>query len=218
MYGATQNWLNNHDANSTFNEACSGTFVIQDTRLEYGVDAQPSGQQIGGSVSCINPSANISVDTSTVHFVNITYLGSPLPALNILGDLAYGKVIGQRLNAIAGTFQNATFLWFTITDGAIPNAMEVPRVASNASTAAAASLFIGLCEHTITFSNLPQNDTPGDGIQYINPSQPTVYFPQDPNISNWIAWSGVINITQENPIMMYAWRWSSGTHFWNGGL
>ena len=72
IYDATQNWLSNGATNSTFNKTFSGTFIIQDGRAgaEYG---QPSGQQIGGSVSCIGPSAVTFVDDG----LNVTVPLSP---------------------------------------------------------------------------------------------------------------------------------------------
>ena len=63
------------------------------------------------------------------------------------------------------------------------------------------SLFIGLCEHTIAFSNLPQDDASGDGMQYINPSQPIVYLPPGEEIWELQSpWSPEIVLTQEDPV------------------
>ena len=77
-YDVTWAWLTNGaEANMTspFNQTFSGTFVIQNSRAEYGVNAQPSGQKIGGSVSCIDPSAIVFVNIteySDTGLVNIT--------------------------------------------------------------------------------------------------------------------------------------------------
>ena len=200
MYTATQNWLTNGAANLTLNETFSGTFVIQDSRTEYGVNTRPSGQQIGGSVSCIDPSANISFNTSGITLVNITYLDYNTPELNIRLYMDYGELIGLALDA--STMPNTTFLWSTITDGILPNAMEVPQIAFNSSNGTEpTSLFIGVCEHAITFSNLPQNDASGNGMQYISPSQPAVYLP--PGEKTWqfqSEWWPEIMLTQERPV------------------
>ena len=89
---------------------------------EYGVNAQPSGQQISGSVSCVDPSAKISVDAIDTISMNITYNGFQLPAV-VTANLAVGKLIGRYF--VTSAIQT-TFIWFTITDEIIPNAMEVP--------------------------------------------------------------------------------------------
>ena len=225
MYTATQNWLTSHAANLTLNETFSGTFVIQDSRGEYGVNARPSGQQIGGSVSCIDPSTYIvSVSTSTVYL--ITYPGSLLLKLDILqADLDSGGLIGQFVNgSSSGSVQNYTFLWYTIADGVIPNAMEVPAGAINASNMETTSMFIGLCEHSITFSNLSQNDTSVDGMQYINPSQPTLYLPPG-GLASTVQWGSMspINLTRENPAIcdescMLMAVWETLLQWWILGL
>ena len=137
-YGATWVfWLTNSAANLTSlaNETFSGTFIIQ--------DSQPFGQQISGSVSCVDPSDSLIVNMTgfdDTGILNITYL--PDYKHNISGSLtldldldhiylAIGKLTGQYLPSIDNfNFdQNATFImiWFTITDGIIPNAMEVPQ-------------------------------------------------------------------------------------------
>ena len=110
-YAATWAWLTNGAAanmTSPFNETFSGTFIIQDSRAEYGVNAQPSGQQIGGSVSCIDPSAIIFVNMTeyiNTGLVNITYL-PPDIRHNVSGtvtleldptNLVIGKLTGQYL-------------------------------------------------------------------------------------------------------------------------
>ena len=170
-YAATWDWLTN-GANLTINETFSGTFIIQDSRAKYG---QPSGQQIGGSVSCIDPSAYISVNSSN-DWVNVSF-ESTVPDEFLLEFPAIGRLISRNLNLDPAS--TGTFIWFTVTDGIIPNAMKASGVAYNYSeeTWNVVDLFIGLCEHTITFSNLPQNDASGDGMQYIKPSQPVVYYP-----------------------------------------
>ena len=178
-YRPTWAWLINTNStmNSTsiFNEAFSGTFIIQDGRAEYGVNAQPSGKQISGSISCVDPSDSIIVNMtgSYVGFVNNTYLPdythnvSGNVSLELDPNLAIGKLIGQYLPAVMNNDyevnQNATFIWFTITDGVIPNAMEVPIPTFTKFNPK--SLFIGLCEHTVTFPNVFQNDASSDGLQ-----------------------------------------------------
>ena len=190
-YGETWAWLINGATNLTSNKAFSGTFIIQDSRVDY-THAQPSGKRISGSVSCVDPSANIFVDTTRTGFnstTGITYL--PDYTHNVSGNvileldtnhLAIGKLIGQYLPAVMNSDhevnQNATFIWFTNTDGIIPNAMEVSNVSVtfNNSDWIPNNLFIGLCEHTVTFPNVSQNDSSSDGMQYINPSRPAVYY------------------------------------------
>ena len=204
-YGLTWAWLSNTAANSTplVNENFSGTFIVQDSRSEYGVNAQPSGQQISGSVSCVDPSASIVVNLTglaDVGQLNVTYL--PDERHNVSGsvtlgldpmNLAVGKLIGQYLPSVIEFDQNSTFIWLTITDGIIPNAMESPLP----TFAPFNNLFIGLCEHTITFSNLsvlPQNDA-SDEIQYIQPSQPTVYLPPGENLWQYMSeWAPEITL------------------------
>ena len=202
--------------------------MIQDSRAEYGVNTRPSGQQIDGSVSCIDPSPYISVNTDNTSLtpsVNITYLGSVLPELNIPSNLDYGELLGKLVNASANdSVQNYTFLWSTIADGILPNAMELPQVAINVSNGETASLFIGMCEHSITFFNLPQNDASVDGMQYLNPSQPALYLPPDGPAS--ISWGpgSPINLTQENPIAicnescMLMVVWGTLLEWWSLGL
>ena len=193
-YGPTWAWLTNNSTMDLFYEAFSGTFIIQDSRAELTSNAQPSGKQISGSVSCVDPSANISIDMG-FNIVNITYL--PDYTHNVSGnvtleldptDLAIGKLIGQNLPTVDNDYdvnQNATFIWFTITDGIIPNAKEVPQtIIFDNLELNTSSLFIGLCEHTVTFPNVSQNDASGDGMQYINPSQPVVYLP--PGEEAWV--------------------------------
>ena len=222
-YGATWAWLTNSDTNSTsrFNESFGGTFIIQDGRTEYGVNAQPSGQQISGSVSCVDPSANIFVNMTgfqnDTRNLNITYL--PDATHNVSGsltlrfdptNLSIGKLTGQYLPTLTDYDQNATFIWFTLTDGIIPNAMEIPNTVFNtvfpdwngfSGWGMNDSLFIGLCEHTVTFPNLPQNDASGDGIQYINASHPVVYLPPGKDFWQFMSpWSPEIELTPENPL------------------
>ena len=66
-----------------------------------------------------------------------------------------------------------------------------------------ANLFIGLCEHTVTFPNLPQNDASdresGDRMQYVNASQPAVYLPPGEESS----WMSLLNSTlsSENTVL-----------------
>ena len=212
-YGPTWAWLSNSAANLS-DETFSGTFIIQDSRAEYAVNAQPSGQQIGGSVSCVDPTPNIFVNTTDfggilgTGLVNITYL--PPDTIDVPGsvtlqldptNLAIGKLIGQYIPTVTEFDQNATFIWFTIANGIIPNAMEVPQSAFNGSFWDMNSLFIGLCEHTIAFSTLPQNDALSDGIQYINPSQPTVYLPPGDDFWEFQSqWSPEIELTPEHPV------------------
>ena len=211
-YGPTWAWLlsNTGGANSTplVNENFSGTFIVQDSRVEYGVNAQPSGQQISGSVSCVDPSANILIvmDNSaafSVSLVNVIYVpddshnisGNVTLALD-LANLDTGKLIGQYLPSIIQYGQNTTFIWLTITDGIIPNAMEVLF----SDLEPAFNLSIGLCEHTVTFSNLPQNNTSGR-MQYIQPSQPTVYLPPGETIWTYNSeWAPSIILTPSNPV------------------
>ena len=167
-YGATWAWLIDNAMNSTSNKTISGTLIIQDSHAEYRVNAQLSGKQISGSVFCVDPSTNIFVNMTGFAYsdiLNITYL----PDISTR-NLAIGKLTGQYLLSVTDFNQNATFIWFTITNGIIPNAMEIPKSAFNNSAWALNSLFIGLCEHTVTFPNLTQNDTLGNGMQYINPS------------------------------------------------
>ena len=210
-YGATWAWLINNAANLTSNETFSGTFIIQDSRAEYGVNAQPSGKQISGSVSCVDPSANVFVNMTGFAYsdiLNITYL--PDNRHNVSGNvtleldprnLAIGKLTGQYLLSVTDFDQNATFIWFTITDGIIPNAMEIPQTAFNNSAWALNSLFIGLCEHTVTFPNLTQNDASDNGVQYINPSQPAIYLPPGEDIWEFQSpWSREIVLTTESPV------------------
>ena len=216
-YGPTWAWLSNTGANSTplVNENFSGTFIVQDGRAEYGVNAQPSGQQISGSVSCVDPSASIVVTGNSIGFqLNVIYMPGYLH--NISGNvtlgldptsLAVGKLIGLYLPSITVNDQNTTFIWLTINNGIIPNAMEVslPEVddVSFIPESYNVNLFIGLCEHTVTFSNLsvlPQNNASG-GMQYIQPSQPTVYLP--PGGAFWVyqsEWAPEIFLTPSNPV------------------
>ena len=169
MYDATRNWFTNGATNSTFNETFSGTFIIQDSRAEYG---QPSGQQIGGSVSCFEP-LTISMIEPSALFINITFFSSDIRRDQTipveLDPLAFatGNLIGQHFPTLGS--MNTSFIWFSITNGIIPNAMEVNGCFDG-------TLYIGLCEHTITFSNLSQNDASGDGMQYINPVSPPYTF------------------------------------------
>ena len=210
-YGPTWAWLSNTGVNSTplVNKNYSGTFIVQDSRAEYGVNAQPSGQQISGSVSCVDPSASIVVNLTglaDVGQLNVTYL--PDERHNVSGsvtlgldpmNLAVGKLIGQYLPSVIEFDQNSTFIWLTITDGIIPNAMEI----SDSYFVPAINVFIGLCEHSVTFSNLsvlPQNNASG-GMQYIQPSQPTVYLP--PGGAFWVyqsEWAPEIFLTPSNPV------------------
>ena len=213
-YATTWAWLTNTLTNLTplFNQTFSGTFIIQDSRAKYGVNAQPSGQQISGSVYCVDPSAIIFVNLtgfSNISRLNITYL-PPNLMHNVSGsitlqfdptNLVIGKLTGQYLPAVAKYAPNSTFIWFTITDGIIPNAMEIPQSTLNSSGWDMNSLFIGLCEHTVAFSNLPQNDVSGNGMQYINPSQPIVYLPPGEDIWELQSpWSPEIVLTQEDPV------------------
>ena len=101
IYDATQNWFTNGTTNSTFNETFSGTFIIQDGRAEYG---QPFGQQIGGSVSCISPSAVTSLNSSDANVINITVPMTANYSESFLVDLPYpymmmttGKLLGKYL-------------------------------------------------------------------------------------------------------------------------
>ena len=157
-YGTTWAWLGNSAANLTpiVNEIFSGTFIIQDSRAEYGVNAQLSGQQIGGSVSCVDPSANILVDMT-----GFVYTGASMEVSHTAFNASHNSITGESLN----------------------------------------SLFISLCEYTVTFSSLPQNDASGDGIQYINPSQPTVYLPPGDGFWQFASeqWHLII-LTSENPV------------------
>ena len=98
--------------------------------------------------------------------------------------------------------------------------MEVSQSAFNTSTWDK-NLLIGLCEHTITFSNLPQNDASGDGIQYINPSQPAVYLPPGEVIWEFQSqWSPEITLTKKNPVgicddgCMWAAVWNTLLTWW----
>ena len=210
-YGPTWAWLSNTGVNSTplVNKNYSGTFIVQDSRAEYGVNAQPSGQQISGSVSCVDPSASIVVNLTglaDVGQLNVTYL--PDERHNVSGsvtlgldpmNLAVGKLIGQYLPSVIEFDQNSTFIWLTITDGIIPNAMEI----SDSYFEPAINVFIGLCEHSVTFSNLsvlPQNNASG-GMQYIQPSQPTVYLPPgSPYWSYQSEWAPKITLLPSNPV------------------
>jgi hypothetical protein len=98
----------------------------------------------------------------------------------------------------------------------------VIEVASNTPISDMNRLFIGLCEHTVTFPNLPQNDaSPGDGIQYINPSQLIVYLPPGEEIVQILSSQSGGILTPENPSSdmrrrMHVGR-PSGTHFKHGG-
>ena len=121
-YLSTLAWLANSLANSTtsFNETFSGTFIIQDGRTEYGVNARPSGQQISGSVSCIDPSTDILVNMTGFEdtgLMNITYLSPDTMHTSVAleldpTNLIIGKLLGQYLPSVFGQ-QNSTFIWFT---------------------------------------------------------------------------------------------------------
>ena len=215
IYGPTWAWLTKSATNLTSNETFSGTFIIQDSRTEYGVNTQPSGQQISGSVSCasVDPSESDSIIVNMTRFddtgsINITYLSthSESVTLDIVPfdlTLGIGNLAGQYLPTLSNSTQYFTIAWFAITDGIIPNATEIPQSIFNlARVGFDANLFIGLCEHTVTFPNLPQNDASdwesGDRMQYINASQPAVYLPPSENAS-WIYEFGS-SLTPENPV------------------
>ena len=186
MYSATWNWFTNGAINSTFHDSTfSGTFVIQDGRTGSGFNVRPSGQQISGSISCVDPSSNISVTPIVADdsFLNITFGNSPLLPLYI-GDLATGKLIGQQLHTSEPVIPNITLVWFTSSDGIIPNAMKVPLLTVDIEVFNNLSLFVGLCEHSITFFNLSQNDAE-DGIQYIDPATPFIIPSLDMDPTLW---------------------------------
>ena len=182
-FGPTWIWLYKSaaDLNALYNETYSGTLVIQDSRAEYGINARPSGQRISGSVSCVDPSANITVNTTgffetgilpvniTLYDTGFNFSESKLVELDSR-NFAIGKLTSQYLSDFDPSLN--TFVWFTITEGIIPNAIEVDLFNGLGKL----RLFIGLCEHTVTFSNLPQNDASGNEMQDINPSQPIVYL------------------------------------------
>ena len=245
-YGPTWAWLNKGATNVTSlsNETISGTFIIQDSRAEYGVNAQPSGQQISGSVSCVDPSDSIIVNMtnySNTGALNITCL--PDIANNISGtstgsltlelnpyNFVTGKLTGQYLfTPNVDSVQNATFLWFATSDGIIPNAIEVPLpsppTAFSSDMQNMSSLFIGLCKHTVTFPNIPQNNVSdwesGDGVQYINPSQPAVYLPPGEEFGVYPSSQHLeISLTPENPVgicddgCMWAAVWDTLLTWW----
>jgi hypothetical protein len=208
MYGPTWAWLTKSATDLTFNEAFSGTFIVQDSRTEYGVNTQPSGQQISGSVSCVDPSDSIIVNMTgfdDTGAINITYLstdsGLGSVRLNIFPltlKLGIGNLAGQYLPKLSNSTQYF-IAWFAITDGIIPNATEIPQSMFK-YVGFDANLFIGMCKHTVTFPNPPQNDASdwesGDRMQYINASQPAVYLPPG---GSWIYLLGSY-LTPENPV------------------
>ena len=208
-FGPTWVWLykDTADLNAIYDETYSGTFVIQDSRAEYGINARPSGQRISGSVFCVDPSANsfATITVNTTAFdkfdtlpLNITYTDpyySEIKQVELYsGNLAIGKLTGQYLANLPNNF-----IWFTITEGIIPNAIEVDIVSANGT---AYHVFIGLCEHSITFSNLPQNDASGNEMQYINPSQPIVYLSPGEVITSILSSQSNTSIwlTPANPV------------------
>ena len=112
IYGPTWAWLTKSVTDLTFNEAFSGTFIIQDSRTEYGVNTRPTGQQISGSVSCVDPSDRINVnmtgfdsESTVVSWeMNITYLSTDsesvtleIPPLYLASQLGIGNLAGQYL-------------------------------------------------------------------------------------------------------------------------
>ena len=211
-FGPTWFWLYKDaaDLNALYNETYSGTFIIQDSRADYGVNVRPSGQRISGSVSCVNPSANITVNTTGFYDtgilpVTITTQHDITPVELDSSNFATGKLTGQIVSAVNSSENTSTFVWFTITEGIIPNALEVvlfgPSVPLNTY-----HLFIGWCEHSVTFSNLPQNDASGNEMQDINPTQPIVYYPfqgpgqDDSEVIIWSSPQSEILLTPANPL------------------
>ena len=78
-YAMTWAWLTNTLTNLTplFNQTFSGIFIIQDSHARYGVNAWLYGQQISGSVYCVDLSAIIFINLtgfSNISCLNITYL------------------------------------------------------------------------------------------------------------------------------------------------
>ena len=145
-------------------------------------------------------------DSSTL---NITYLpdnihnisGSLTLELDLTNSALARGLMGQYLPATVDYYQNATFIWFTSTPGIIPNAIEVLNVTFYDSDGIWNNLFIGLCEHTVTFPNLPQNDASGDGMQLIDASQPAVYLPPGQSIWEFQSeFSPEITLTAGNPV------------------
>lgn len=120
------------------NDSLSGTFVLQDNRIVYAVNAQPTGQRIDGTLSCFNPTPNISiVDDDVTYWPSVpsvnTTVSAPLP---------------QTLRAALLDFPSygVRLLWASTEKDAIPNATEV--------TTSAGGVYVAVCNHQVFLSDI----------------------------------------------------------------
>ena len=148
----------------------SGTFVIQDSRVNYAINPYPSGLRIGGILDC-DSSGNVSIIEERGWVSYIIYQhGLDWPKIKL--DPSTVLLMATSSLQVMLVFKNAdcrqdltgnivsenciALFWFSTAPGIIPNATEVQ------------GLYFALCVHTAFYYHPIDSESEG---QEINPSQ-----------------------------------------------
>ncbi|KAM6491446.1 hypothetical protein JOM56_013220 [Amanita muscaria] len=164
-------------------ETFQGTFVVQDNRTLYAIDARPKGLRIEGDVSCTGEVPDLSVVITPDPYPIWSpdeqdyNMSTPIvPHASTVPLMAFSSVrlsvapASPRLPIPQGSNQvSRTYLWVSNTTGLIPNA----------TTTSDGKMFIALCNHTIRLSEIPRDN--GEQVQYIEPSLPIL----PSRVANW---------------------------------